>query len=211
MELLDQIREEHRLIDRVAGSLVAWADRGPDHPDAEGDLRELVEFLQVFVIGHHHERQEEALFEALVEHAEVPPGSGPLVVLRREHEGLVEAVAAIDEAGAVPESVARVREVAVHLWQHLDKEESVLLLVAERRLVDGGVRELAGRPADDRVATARAAAAELVRRLPPVDHPDLVRGDGCIACDAFGVDCHGIEAEWWSDWDRLHHRSLDEG
>jgi hemerythrin-like domain-containing protein len=211
MELLDEIRDEHRLIDRVAGSLVAWADRGPDHPEAERDLRAIVEFLRVFVIGHHHERQEEALFEALVEHAEIPPQSGPLVVLRREHDGLVAAVDAIVAAGAVAEAADRVRAVAVDLWQHLDKEDSVLLLEAERRLIDGGIRELAGRPADDRVEAARGAADDLVCRLPPVDHPDLVRGDGCVACDAFGVDCHGIETEWWSDWERLHHRSLDEG
>ena len=103
MELLEAIRDEHRLIDSVAGSLVAWADRGCDHPEAERDLADLVEFLRAFVISHHHERQEEALFEALVEHAEIPPRSGPLVVLRREHDELVEAVDAIEGAGAVPE------------------------------------------------------------------------------------------------------------
>lgn len=211
MELLEAIRDEHRLIDRVAGSLVAWADRGPDHPDAERDLSDLVEFLRTFVIHHHHQRQEEALFGALVEHAEIPPRSGPLVVLRREHDELVEAVDAIEGAGAVPESAALVREVAAHLWQHLDKEESVLLLEAERRLIDGGIRDLAGAPADDRVEAARALGSELVHRLPPVDHPDLIRGEGCIACAAFGEDCHGIETEWWSDWERLHHSSLDEG
>jgi len=210
MQLLDEIRREHRLIDQLAGSLVAWARRGVDHPEAARDLEELLRFLRVFVVGHHH-NQEEALFEALVEHAEIPPRSGPLVVLRREHEAAAAAVEALAAAGAGPHGPALALELAADIRQHLDKEESVLLVEAERRLVDGGIRRLASLPAGSEIEAAREAGDRLVRRLPPEDHPDEIRGDGCIVCSAFGGDCHGVESEWWSDWERMHHASLDEG
>jgi hypothetical protein len=132
-------------------------------------------------------------------------------VLRREHDELVAAVDRLDAAGLEPAAAALARDIARALWQHVDKEESVLLLESERRLIDGGVRELDPPPIGDAERRARDLLSELVRRLPPIDDPELVRGDGCIVCDAFGSECHGIETEWWSDWERMHHASLDEG
>ncbi len=48
-------------------------------------------------------------------------------------------------------------------------------------------------------------------RFPPLDDPEAIRGDGCVACSAFAVTCGGIEKEWWNDWEQEYHRSLDEG
>ncbi len=93
----------------------------------------------------------------------------------------------------------------------MDKEETVLLPEAERRLIDGGIRDLEGPPLSDEQQAALELGRELIRRLPPMDDPDLIRGDGCIPCSAFGETCHGIETEWWSDWEKEHYRSLDEG
>ena len=75
MRLVDDLREEHRLIDQIAGSLFFWADRGSDHPNAENDLKDLVHFLRIFLHGFHHHR-EEVLFRALEEHGEVPGHHG---------------------------------------------------------------------------------------------------------------------------------------
>lgn len=209
MKIVDEIRRDHRLIDQVAGSLHTWARRGADHPAAESDRMDLVRFLRVFLIERHH-RCEEILFNALVEHGEIPGDCGPLVVLRSEHEAVTPIVARLagDATGAV-EGVAV--ELADEIWQHLDKEESVFLPEAERRLIDGGVRELAAPPATDEVEAARALGRDLVRRLPPSDESDLIRGDGCVPCPAFAETCHGIETEWWSDWERAHYAGLDEG
>ncbi len=210
MRIVDEIREEHRLIDRVTGSLFFWADRGWDHPDAAADLDDLIHFLRLYVHGFHHQR-EEVLFRALVEHGEVPGHHGPLAILTAEHESVPQVLDRLAEAGACAESVSVARTLAAEIWQHLDKEETVLLPEAERRLIDGGIRELDGPPASDEVEAARVLGLELVRRLPPKDDPHLIRGDGCIPCAAFGDTCHGIETEWWSDWEREHYRSLDEG
>ena len=210
MKLIDEIRRDHRLVDRVAGSLVAWAERGPDHDDAADDLGSLVLFYRAFV-GDHHHRQEARLFDALVEHAEVPGHRGPLVVLAREHDEIAAAVGELERAGCGQRSPAIARRIAAVSRQHVDKEESVFLPVAERRLIDGGIREIDPLPPTAESAAARAAGEELIRRLPPADDPNVIRGDGCIPCSAFGDTCHGIETEWWSDWEREHHASLGEG
>lgn len=210
MQLIDELHADHRLIDRVAGSLMRWSDRGVDHPDAAADKADLVHFLRVFVHGRHH-ATEEVLFAALVEHGEIPGHRGPLPVLRREHDAFIEAVDEFDAVGLDAEAAALARSLAGELWQHLDKEESVLLPESERRLIDGGLRELAAEPPGEAEERARELGAELVRRLPPMEDRNLVRGDGCIVCAAFGAECHGIETEWWSDWERMHHASLDEG
>ena len=210
MLIVDEIREEHRLIDEVTGSLFFWADRGWEHPDAADDLKDLIHFLRVYVHGCHHHR-EEVLFKALVEHGEVPGNHGPLVILTQEHESVPPVLDEMASAGACAESESAAKRLAAEIWLHLDKEETVLLPEAERRLIDGGIRELGGPPASDEVEAARVLGLDLVRRLPPMDDPDLIRGDGCIPCTAFGDTCHGIETEWWSDWEMEHHQGLDEG
>lgn len=209
MKIVDDIRNDHRLIDEVAGSLHRWAHRGADDPDAATDREDLSRFLRVVLVGHHH-RTEEKLFTALVEHGEIPGDRGPLVVLRGEHETMADQVASF-AAGAADDAEAIAIELAAEIWQHLDKEESVLLPEAERRLIDGGIRKLDPPPSTDDVEAARTLGLELVRRLPPMDDPELIRGDGCVPCSAFASECHGIETEWWSDWERAHYAGLDEG
>ncbi len=210
MRIVEEIRDEHRLIEQVAGSLFFWGDRGSDHPDAPEDLTGLIGFFRVFLHGCHHQR-EELLFRALVEHGEVPDDHGPLVVLTDEHAAVVRALDELSAIGASAEAESVAKRLAAEIWQHMDKEETVLLPEAERRLVDGGLRELEGSPETGEEKAARSLGHDLIRRLPPMEDPDLIRGDGCIPCAAFGNTCHGIETEWWSDWEMEHHRSLDEG
>lgn len=210
MKIVEEIRREHRLIEELAGSLFFWGDRGADHPEAHGDLRDLVRFLRVYLHGNHHHR-EELLFRALVEHGEVPGDHGPLVVLADEHAAVQHALDELEAMDARGDSESAVKRLAAEIWQHLDKEETVLLPEAERRLIDGGIRDLEGPALTEEQRAARELGDELIRRLPPLDDPKLIRGDGCIACSAFGDRCHGIESEWWSDWEREHHRSFDEG
>jgi hemerythrin-like domain-containing protein len=210
MELVKAICRDHRLIEGVAGSLVAWSQRGPDHPDADADLADILRFLRIYVHDYHH-RREEILFSALVEHAEVPGNRGPIAILTEEHETsktLIDELVATDPSAV---SLRTVERLASELLQHLDKEESVLLPEAERRLIDGGIRELDDEPPSPEIEAVAELGRALVERLPPVDPPDLIRGDGCIVCPAFGDRCHGIETEWWSDWELEHYAGLDEG
>ena len=212
MRLLDELTEEHRLVDRASGSLIRFAERALTSETTSRDVAEFVHFLRVYVSGYHHEREEQVLFPALVERAEVPADRGPLPAMLADHRA---SAAMVDELGAAagdPVAAAGVaRRLAHHLWEHADKEDSVLFPESEQRLIRGGVAELEGRPPTIEEEAARELGESLTQRFPPLDDPNVIRGDGCVACSAFTVTCGGIEKEWWNDWEAEYHRSLDEG
>jgi hemerythrin-like domain-containing protein len=211
MRLLEQLRRDHELIDDLAGALWTWAQRcEAGDADVVEDGSRFAQVLEHWVEGVHHRNEEQVLFTALVERAEVPGERGPLAVLRREHREMQSLGEQLDAAEAEVAATAA-RRLARLLWEHVDKENSVLFPEAEQRLVRGGVRELEPLPRLPDGDRARELAEELLVRYPPGEDPDMVRGEGCIACSAFTVDCAGIEGEWWNLWERAYQRSLDEG
>lgn len=212
MRLFDEFRDEHLLVDRVAGSLIQLARLAARGETSAEDVSDFVHFFTVFVAGFHHQREEETLFPALVERAEVPADRGPLPSIEADHRTAASLVDELEGAGGDREKAADVaRRLAHHLWEHVDKENSVLLPEAAERLRRNGVTRLEGREPTAAEDAARGLGAQLTERFPPLDDPEIVRGDGCIACSAFGETCGGIETEWWSTWEREYHRSLDEG
>jgi hemerythrin-like domain-containing protein len=212
MRLIDELRTEHSLVDRVAGSLIRFAEQAVIGAASAEDFADFVCFFRVFVSGYHHEREEEVLLTALVDRAEVPADRGPLPVIRADHRLAAELVDELELASASGGNAANVaRRLAHHLWEHVDKEESVLLPESLDRLRRNGVTRLEGREANAEEESARELGEQLTERFPTLDDPEIVRGDGCIACSAFGNTCGGIETEWWNTWERQHYRSLDEG
>jgi len=210
VRVLDVLREQHELVDRLAGSLWTWAAEGESGAAEVADAPAFARVLDEWLDRVHHHAEEEVLFRALVDRAEVPGDRGPLVVLRREHDR-VRALAAVLASADPTRAVAAARDLARLLWQHVDKENSVLFPEAEQRLVRGGVRDLEPPEVSEQGQRARRLAEELVDRHPPTEDPEMVRGDGCVACSAFTVTCAGIEGEWWNRWERIYQRSLDEG
>ena len=212
MRLIDELRAEHSLIDRVAGSLIGFADSAATGGTSAEDVADFVRFFRAFVFGYHHEREEEVLFKVLVERAEIPGDRGPIPVIEADHHRAVELVDDFEIASASGGNAADVaRRLAHHLWEHVDKEESVLLPESLDRLRRNGVTRLGGRKSTAEEESVRELGERLTERFPPRDDPEIVRGDGCIACSAFGNTCGGIETEWWNTWERQHYRSLDEG
>ncbi len=212
MPLLDELGDEHRLVDEVAGSLIRLSERAASGGVEPADVADFVRFFRVFVAGFHHQREEETLFPALVDRAEVPKGRGPLPAIAVDHREAVLFVDALEAATGDPERAAEVaRRFALHLWEHVDKEESVLLPEARERLRRNGLTRLEGREPTAEEQAAREVGEQLTERFPPLDDPDHVRGDGCVVCSAFGETCRGIETEWWNTWEHEYHRSLDEG
>jgi hemerythrin-like domain-containing protein len=212
MGLFDEFKAEHLLVDRVAGSLIRLAERAARGETTAEDIADFVHFFRVFVAGYHHEREENVLFPALVEKAEVPADRGPLPSIEADHRTASTLVNELDEAAGNQQKAAAVaRRLAHHLWEHVDKEDSVLLPESSERLRRNGVTRLEGREPTAEEEAARTLGEQLTERFPPLDDPEVVRGDGCIACSAFGETCGGIETEWWSTWEREYHRSLDEG
>ena len=212
MRLFDEFRAEHLLVDQVAGSLIRYAELTARGETSLQDAADFVHFFRVFVAGYHHDREEQTLFPALVERAEVPADRGPLPAIEADHRTAAALVDEFEEAGGSQKKTADVaRRLAHHLWEHVDKEDSVLLPESRERLRRNGVTRLEGRELTAEEAAARGLGEQLTERFPPLDDPEVVRGDGCVACSAFGETCGGIETEWWTTWEREYHRSLDEG
>ncbi len=203
VKLLERFHEEHEFIERVAGALYRWAEEGGDPADAG----RFAHFLAVYSAGFHHAREDGILIPALVEHVEVPADSGPIMVIQEEHHRLEELAATL--GSTADREVAR--EIARILWEHIDKENSVLFPEAEERLHREGVRELEDRPMTPDEEAARAEGEALVERYPPLEDPDVVRGEGCIICSAYAETCRGIEAEWWNRWEWENHFRKDHG
>jgi hemerythrin-like domain-containing protein len=205
-QLVEVLHGHHEVIDRAAGSLLAWAEHAQEHdPESRGIY---VAFFRDWVFDIHHHLEEEVLFPALARHAEVPADRGPIGVIRVEHRRHRMSVDTLAEAVPGPATTAIVRAFVHALWEHLDKERSVELPEAARRLGRHGVTTL---QVDREIPDPPGAALDAIRRHPPIDDESIVRGDGCIMCSAFGDQCHGLETEWWSVWEWQHYKSLDEG
>lgn len=207
MRLIDELRREHHLIERVAGSLRVYARalaRGEAPP---GDAARFLEFFQVFAGRFHHGREEDTLFVALERDAELPATRGPIAAMLDDHHRmgrLLDEMAPL-VAGDAPEAVARFEELALEysrrLFQHVDAENSVLLPESEQRLRRHFVLELPTRETTAEEAGARATGEALALAWPSVHEPELLRGDGCVVCPAFARTCRGVEHEWWNEWE----------
>ena len=186
MRLIDDLRSEHVLIERAVGSLWTFASAGAaDALDAAGFLR----FFRLYAGRYHHAREEEVLFPALVA-TEVPADRGPLKVLLDAHH----AMSTMLDGGITAASAARYGKALLH---HIDAENSVLFPESEIRMRGKG--ELAAREPDAEESAARDEGERLIEKYPPSELPDLFRGEGCVACAAYGESCDGIEREWWSE------------
>jgi len=217
VQLLDDLRREHDLIDRVLGSLRAFVTARLAGRGDPADGARYLAFFRDFAGTFHHDKEEAVLFRALVEKAELPADRGPVAAITGEHRrmaGLLEALAGLLGSPLPTEADrTRLRELAVayswSLWRHIDAENSVLFPEGEERLRRAHVRELPSRPMTDAEAQAREAGLALLETYPPQADPQAPRGDGCVHCASFGTTCDGLEAEWWTDlewedhWDRM--------
>jgi hemerythrin-like domain-containing protein len=198
MKLLDELRSEHVLIEKVVGALRSFAAGGAGSAtDAAAFLR----FFRLYAGRFHHAREEEVLFPALVA-TEVPGDRGPLKVLLDAHQAMAQQLDAMD-AGVTLERAERYGRALLH---HIDAENSVLFPESEIRLRGGA--ELPSRVPDEAEEAARREGERLAARYPPSDFPGIFRGDGCVACAAYGETCDGIEREWWSEleWEDARER-----
>ena len=214
MLLIDELRAEHELIDEVAGAFLAHLAAPPGARRAE-DTEAFLRFFRAYAGNFHHAREEDVLFVALQERAGLPRDRGPIAVMLADHQrmaGLLDRIGAQIHDRDDEEGRARLREPAttyVHaLWHHIDAENSVLFPECGPRLGRNGVKELPSRSMTAEEASARTAGEDLRRRFPPSTRDDVMRGEGCILCPAFGESCRGMEHEWWNvwEWDELDDR-----
>jgi len=143
MKATDELRKEHegillmlRILEAISQKIQQGSMIDPD------DLGKIVEFLSVFADKCHHGKEEDFLFPAL-EASGIPSEGGPIGVMLEEHKigrsliaklkasvvlyRLGEEKAPADFASAAGEYIALLR-------QHIDKENNILFLMADRVL-----------------------------------------------------------------------------
>ena len=212
MIFLAELRAEHVLIDRVAASLRSYAAaraRGEGDPSDGAAFRR---FLRLWAGAWHHAREEETLFPALAEKAELALARGPLAAFVEQHRDMAAQIDAFDpllDRAALTEEEGRrlvslVADYTRELGRHGDAENSVLIPESEERLRQANVLELEGRSPSPEELAARAEGERLAAAW-PYDPGDGVRGEGCVVCPSYGTTCRGVEAEWWneSEWEEF--------
>jgi hemerythrin-like domain-containing protein len=219
MKLIDDLRAEHDLIEQVLGSLRTFVNaRLAGQGDPADGLR-FMAFFRRYAGDFHHHKEEEVLFRALAERAELPAHRGPIAALTGEHRrmaGLLDGLESLlgsplptDEDRRQVEALAL--DYSRSLWRHIDAENSVLYPQGEERLRRFHVRELPSRPMTEAEAAAREGALALIQNHRPMHDAEVHRGDGCVACPSFGTTCEGLEYEWWTEleWEESEERRDD--
>jgi hemerythrin-like domain-containing protein len=182
MDPIRVLMNEHRLIERFLDAARGCAARLADpHAAAppRADLARIAAFIREYADAHHHGKEEEILFAAMITHG-FSDTTGPLAVMLADHaEGrrLTKAVREIGgrtgeltmderrEAATALEGYAEL--LAAHIW----KEDQVLYPMAERAL--------AGEPWD--TVCARCAAFDAAKEA--AGEPERLRtlGEELIA------------------------------
>ena len=198
MQLIDDLRSEHVLIERVVCALRAFVE----HPDAnQRDARRFVHFFRTYAGEWHHEREEDVLFRAITDELLLPGDRGPVAVLLGEHRGMAALLNVLDESTFDSEEFRLAAyDYSEALLHHIDAENSVLFPECEARLARAFV-ELPSRELTQTESEAAAVGEELVATYGAPPPADVVRGDGCAICPQFGDTCSGIEREWWNEWE----------
>jgi hemerythrin-like domain-containing protein len=216
MRLIEDLQKEHALIEQVVGSLRAFVTARLAGQGDPADGVRFMAFFRRFAGDFHHDKEEQVLFRALVDRAEIPENRGPVAAITGEHRHMAQLLDALEPLlGASLHAEAdrtRLRALALDyshsLWRHMDAENSVLFPEGQERLRRFHVLELPSRPMTAAEQQARDAALGLLILYPPEHDPEVHRGDGCVACPSYGTTCDGLEQEWWTDleWEDMHDR-----
>jgi hemerythrin-like domain-containing protein len=170
MDAIETLKAEHRLIEQAIAALLAFTGEAAGGGDDRPELARFVRFIREFADGHHHAKEEDVLFEAMVQ-AGFPRQAGPVGMMLHEHDlgrQLVATLAALAEAPApwTAEERARLAEAATGyaelLRAHIQKEDGVLYPMAEARLGAALLAQVeAGCARADAEALATGRGAEL--------------------------------------------------
>lgn len=204
MQLLDELRAEHDLIDRMLDSFRTAVSQFVNAQGGPQDLVHFVRFFRVYADQFHHSREEQVLFATLVNRLDLPGDHGPIAVLTDDHRQFKVWLDQIEELIArqplPPADQIQLRTTAEQyitaMQHHIDAENSVLFVEGGICLQDAGISELPSRPLTADEQQVRLVAEELLQRYPPTPNVEVIRGDGCVLCPAYQITCDGYEREW---------------
>ena len=140
---LNVLKHEHRVIERALRALdgvcfrLEWGQHVP--PEV---LLQLVDFISTFADRYHHGKEERYLFPVLQRQG-IQRDEGALGVIEQEHriEGelaaeMGRAIIEYRDAESKQRFVVAARRYTAHLLGHIDKEDGILLRLADEILDD---------------------------------------------------------------------------
>ena len=143
--VIDGLKREHRAIECVLRALGQINQRiGAGESIDPALLDRCIEFIRKFADGVHHQKEENILFPAL-NRAGMPTEMGPIACMLGEHqqgrEFVARMVAAVEgirtgRSGAAEQFQAAAAGYAQLLAAHIQKEDNVLFMMAERMIGD---------------------------------------------------------------------------
>jgi hemerythrin-like domain-containing protein len=156
MNPVEVLMNEHRLIESVLDALEAYVDRlGPSSSVDTDDLGRFTLFIRAFADTCHHGKEEDILFEEMVENG-MPREFGPIAVMLQEHEEgrrlvgtLSDFAARSAEPGWSDSDRQQIRQAARSyaemLRQHIQKEDGILYPMAVSRFDPATMADIARR------------------------------------------------------------------
>ena len=147
------LREEHKLILRVIDALESLLNQGAEKGDYDFDAVErCASFFRLFADACHHGKEEDLLFPEL-EARGIPRDGGPIGVMLAEHQmgrafvkQMIEHLSEVrtGDASATKALVEAGRGYIDLLRQHIDKEDNVLFMMADRVVDESSCAKLCG-------------------------------------------------------------------
>ncbi len=151
MKPTEILKEEHHLVLlmlKIMEAVCKKLDQGQTVKTK--DLDAIIDFIRGFADRCHHAKEEKLLFPAL-EKAGMPQNDGPIAVMLREHvlgrgfaKSMDDAIGLMKkgDASAAGAFVENARGYIQLLWNHIDKEDHVLFVMADQRLSPAAQKEL---------------------------------------------------------------------
>lgn len=192
MDPIDLLMSEHRVIERVLDAFLVVADEWRRGGDGRPTLARFVRFIREYADLRHHGKEEDLLFEAMIEHG-VPREYGPIACMLGEHEAGRALVAQLGRRATQPtawtvddrdDNLRDAMDFTALLRNHIAKEDQMLYPLARRTL-----------PA----ATVEALAIACAEQAPPADDPLMALATELIAlgqATVHGVDPAAATAAW---------------
>ena len=223
LSILEELDEEHRIIEELAGSLVCFARLAKDDKVEEPreELKTFSRFFLEFLEGYHFKKESDIVFDALIQMG-VPARKGPMYYYELEHDHHKEDIGRLDKLASLNawgddeknELVKICEKFCAEVWEHIDKEDSVLFPEFEERVKGKVVKEVEKKHIEFKEKSGRVTflktGMEFIAKYKPVERlPDVIRGDGCMSCRYYGEGCSGIEHEWWTEheWEDFFARN----
>ena len=203
MQLLEELRAEHDLIDRMLDSFRTAVGQFVNGQGGQ-DLVHFVRFFRLYADQFHHSREEQVLFATLVNQLHLPDDHGPIAVLTDDHRQFkawldeIEKLIARQLLSVADQIQLRTttEQYITGMQHHIDAENSVLFLESGICMQDAGISALPSRSLTDEEQQVRFVAEELLQRYPPTPNVEVIRGNGCVICPAYQKTCDGYEREW---------------